>query len=235
MLRDDMIRKSMYCFAPVIMAEMLLCAASALFSDDMIRGLLAGHAAIIAMCLLMIRDDLRKHGRARAGLITDTDSEDCAETIGESHMDALPADRHPVLETAVWMCMACIISIGCTYLLNISGMAQTDIGYMKASKALEAAPVASRLLLTVAAAPVSEELLYRGIIYKRAAACFGEIPGFIVSVLIFAMSHGNATQAIYACVTGMLLTAACRRPHGLRLCVLLHMTINACSSIIFGS
>ncbi len=234
MLRDDMIRKSMYCFAPVIMAEMLLCAASALFSDDMVRGLLAGHAAIIAMCLLMIRDDLRKHGRTRAELMADADSEDGAEIRNESCMDALPAGRYLVLETAVWMCMACIISIGCTYLLNISGLAQTDIGYIKASKALEAAPAASRLLLTVAAAPVSEELLYRSIVYKRAATCFGEIPGFIISVLAFALSHGNATQAIYACVTGMLLTAAGRRHHGLRLCVLLHMTINACSSIIFG-
>ncbi len=90
------------------------------------------------------------------------------------------------------------------------------------------------MLLVLVAAPVSEELLYRGIVYGRVTQCFGERAGFAASVAAFALSHGNLTQAIYACATGALLTAAYREKgiSRLRLCILLHMTMNACSLML---
>ena len=141
-------------------------------------------------------------------------------------------------ETTAWMVGACALCLITTYLLNALGMTGADDAYIRAALVTEKAPAALRVLLVLLIAPVSEEFLYRGIVYGRVTECFGERTGFAASVAAFAISHGNLTQGIYACVTGVLLTAACRRVRNpaisrLWLCILLHITINACSLMVF--
>ncbi|MCM1259212.1 MAG: CPBP family intramembrane metalloprotease [Roseburia sp.] len=54
-------------------------------------------------------------------------------------------------------------------------------------------------------APLAEELLYRGIVYKRAKFFFGVWPGILISAVLFGIVHMNLVQFIYAAVFGVLL------------------------------
>lgn len=53
--------------------------------------------------------------------------------------------------------------------------------------------------------PIVEELLYRGIVFKRSADFLGNRPAIFLSAVIFGLVHMNLVQFIYASVFGILL------------------------------
>lgn len=90
------------------------------------------------------------------------------------------------------------------------------------------------LISTVILAPLSEELVCRGVIYRLA----GKIsPGFwvanIVQALAFGILHGNLIQGAYAFGLGLILGLIYRQFQNIWLCMLLHAVMNF-SSILVG-
>ena len=90
------------------------------------------------------------------------------------------------------------------------------------------------ILSTVILAPVSEELVCRGLVFKLA----GKVsPNFwvanIIQALSFGILHGNWVQGIYAFALGIVLGLVYRRFQNIWLCMLLHASLNF-SSILVG-
>lgn len=90
------------------------------------------------------------------------------------------------------------------------------------------------ILSTVILAPVSEELVCRGLVFKLA----GKVsPNFwvanIIQALSFGILHGNWVQGIYAFALGIVLGLVYRRFQNIWLCMLLHAAMNF-SSILVG-
>lgn len=90
------------------------------------------------------------------------------------------------------------------------------------------------ILSTVIFAPVSEELVCRGLVFKLA----GKVsPNFwvanIIQALSFGILHGNWVQGIYAFALGIVLGLVYRRFQNIWLCMLLHAAMNF-SSILVG-
>lgn len=89
------------------------------------------------------------------------------------------------------------------------------------------------LLSTVVLAPLSEELVCRGVILRLA----GKVsPKFWVANVIQAVSfgilHGNLVQGIYAFALGLVLGAVYGRFRNIWLCMLLHGVMNASSLLV---
>lgn len=89
------------------------------------------------------------------------------------------------------------------------------------------------LISTVILAPLSEELVCRGVIYKLA----GKIsPNFwvanIVQALAFGILHGNLIQGAYAFALGLLLGLVYRQFQNIWLCMLLHASMNFSSVLV---
>ena len=187
---------------PVIIAQMLLCAASALFLDAPAVGAVLGHAACTVMCAVLMR----------------------RQAMTVKHQKSMSA-----LEMLLWIAASCVLCVLSTYALNATGLADADGAYESSEAVIEGASSLVRCILVIIAAPISEELLYRGILYERTAQCFGELAGIAASVLAFALSHGNMVQAIAACASGALFTAAYRRSRTVILPVVMHSAFNACS------
>lgn len=90
------------------------------------------------------------------------------------------------------------------------------------------------VLSTVILAPISEELVCRGIVFKLA----GKVsPNFwvanIIQALAFGILHGNWIQGTYAFALGIVLGLVYRRFQNIWLCMLLHAALNF-SSILVG-
>ena len=258
-MQEEMLQKIAYCFIPLLMEQLLLCAASALFAETPVVGVIAGHVLTAGMCIYLLRRDegmpwvrssgmvqggaeVRWPGPSQARVEMRSFRHTCVEegALGKDRSQKDSDGRRWILrftgsnisagETMIWAAAACSICLLCTYALNIMGLAGTDEAYTEANAVIEEAPGLLRFILVIIVAPVSEELLYRGVLYHRATVCFGERTGFLASVAAFALSHGNLVQGIAACVSGILLTAACRRCAGrLWLPIFLHSVINACS------
>lgn len=90
------------------------------------------------------------------------------------------------------------------------------------------------LISTVILAPLSEELVCRGVIYRLA----GKIsPRFwvanVVQAIAFGILHGNLVQGVYAFVLGLVLGLVYGRFQNIWLCMLLHAAMNG-SSVLVG-
>ena len=86
------------------------------------------------------------------------------------------------------------------------------------------------LIYTILVAPVVEELVFRGIFYKRFKA-FGPFFTALTCSLFFALIHSNFLQFIPAFMMGFVLFSI-RNKYGLRFSILLHVTNNALAILV---
>lgn len=81
-------------------------------------------------------------------------------------------------------------------------------------------------LAVVILAPIAEELLFRGIIFRMLVKHWSEIAAVIVSALLFGIFHMNLMQAIYVLPIGLLLGYTAYKCKSVLPCILIHMINN---------
>lgn len=81
--------------------------------------------------------------------------------------------------------------------------------------------------------PVAEELLFRGIMFKRLMETRGFVSAALWSSLFFLLMHQDGTQMTYAMLLGIFLCYVYEKFGSLRAPVLLHVAAN-CSSLIYS-
>ena len=81
-------------------------------------------------------------------------------------------------------------------------------------------------LAVVILAPIAEELLFRGIIFRMLEKHWSEIAAIIVSALFFGIYHMNLMQAIYVLPIGLLLGYTAYKCKSVLPCILIHMINN---------
>ncbi|MEE0955583.1 MAG: CPBP family intramembrane glutamic endopeptidase [Eubacterium sp.] len=79
---------------------------------------------------------------------------------------------------------------------------------------------------TVITGPAAEELVFRGMIFRRAKGNFGKRWAVAWSAILFGLYHGNMVQFIYAGGLGILLALLYDRYRSLLLVILCHMCVN---------
>lgn len=82
-------------------------------------------------------------------------------------------------------------------------------------------------------APIAEELVFRGLIFRRMRDEIKPVTAIVLSSLVFGLYHGNMVQFIYASLLGALLAIIYHRTGTLWTAVLAHMAANLWS--LFGS
>lgn len=114
--------------------------------------------------------------------------------------------KRPVLSgffgLAVTASSACIFF---NLLFFLLGLFRLTDSHEAVNEVLFGAPFWLQLLVMGAAAPFTEELIYRGLAYRRLRTVMGVLPAAGLSALFFALTHGNLLQGIYTAALGMLL------------------------------
>ncbi len=80
--------------------------------------------------------------------------------------------------------------------------------------------------------PIVEELIFRGLAYRRMRWYLKPLPAMILSSLYFGAVHGNWLQGIYAFLIGMLLAFAYERFKNILAPILIHIGANTVSILI---
>lgn len=105
--------------------------------------------------------------------------------------------------------------------------------YTEIENSIFAAPVILVIIQTVILAPISEELLFRGILYQRLKAFTGKFwLSALISSLIFGVYHLNLAQGIFAFLFGLLACAVYDKIQNLWASILLHIGGNLLSVIL---
>ncbi len=89
-----------------------------------------------------------------------------------------------------------------------------------------------QILVTSVAAPLVEELLFRGIVYKRLRTIMNITPAMIISSALFGLVHGNMVQFIYAFLIGLIFAFVYEKFKTIWAPIILHASANLVSVII---
>ncbi len=105
-------------------------------------------------------------------------------------------------------------------------------GYESVAGVLYQGNFALELVTVAVLVPISEELLFRGLIYRRIRSYAGVGTAIFSSALYFAFYHGNLLQGIYAFILGVLFAYVYERFQNLLAPIAMHIGSNVMSVLI---
>ena len=120
--------------------------------------------------------------------------------------------------------LAFTLNIAVSYFINEFDIKDKNFDDLKDS--IDNASLGLQLLVVAIIAPVVEEVIYRGLVYRRLRHSFGNISAIIASSILFGVLHGNLVQGIYASISGIVLAYIYYKKENIFLCIAYHMAAN---------
>lgn len=126
--------------------------------------------------------------------------------------------------------MVCL-SIALNNLISMSPLVEISKEFQNASDAFYGSNIWMELLGSAIVTPLLEELLHRGIVYKRLRHMMELWSSVLVSALIFAALHFNIVQFLYAFLLGIALALFVEKTGRIYPAVIAHMVANGIAVI----
>lgn len=99
-------------------------------------------------------------------------------------------------------------------------------------KAILNANIVEALLLTCISAPLTEEIIFRGYIFKTINRYHGFIFSAVISSILFGISHIFPISILFAFLCGMFLSYVYYLYKSILMCMILHMMVNLSSLMV---
>lgn len=122
--------------------------------------------------------------------------------------------------------IAILIGVGVNNLVILLMPVSQSQGFAEANEALFGSSFWLQMLNSALVTPVLEEMLYRGVIYKRMSRVTKEWIAIVASSCIFGFMHFNVIQFVYASILGMVLAMLIRVTGHFYVAVLGHIAAN---------
>jgi len=154
------------------------------------------------------------------------------ETLGEVHgsYKSVLKGKYPGLFI--------LLAIGCQFffsgLMNIVTPLFQELfnDYSATMQTLTSGNIFVVLLLMAVVAPISEELVFRGVIMHIASRYVTFLGANMLQAVFFGLYHGNIIQGIYAAFLGFLLGMIYQKFQSIYAPILLHVLINISSNLM---
>lgn len=143
--------------------------------------------------------------------------------------------EHPVLSKrtyAILVPLGICLVLGLNNLIAMSGLAAVSESYQETATLLYTPPLAVQLLSVGILVPIVEELIFRGLIYRRLRKMVAALPAIILTALAFGLFHGNIVQGCYGFFAGLALAFVCEQFGTVKASMLLHMIMNITSCLV---
>lgn len=129
-----------------------------------------------------------------------------------------------------------LFSVGACIALNnliiLSNIQSISMSYGQTMEALYATPLPLQLLCLGIIIPIVEEVIYRGLVYRRLRSSMSFGKAMIGSAMLFGIFHGNVVQLLYALLLGMALSYFYEKYGTLKAPIIAHCAMNIASVLI---
>lgn len=129
-------------------------------------------------------------------------------------------------EWAVWLGLSIVLALGLNFLFVSIGWLGKDSGYQEAATNLYAVGIPAGVLLYGFFSPVTEELLFRGLIFNEVKTFMKPFGAALLSSALFGVYHGNLVQTAYSFAIGMVFAYAYHYSGQFAVPVVMHGVIN---------
>ena len=129
-------------------------------------------------------------------------------------------------KTVITIILAASSSVGLNILLTLTGFVQTSAAYQDVARQQYSAVFGVGALLFGLISPISEEIVFRGLVYNRMRRYYSATAAIFVSGVLFGAYHGNLVQGLYGTCMGILLAYTYERIHSFLIPCLFHAVAN---------
>lgn len=132
----------------------------------------------------------------------------------------------PPVMYGILIAAGAVSCLAASNMISMSGLVGSSENYAEAAGTLYSTGPVLELIGLGILAPIAEEFLFRGLVYRRFKEFNTVIWSMIWASLVFALLHGNMVQGIYAFIMGFLLCYVYERYQSLLAPVVMHMASN---------
>lgn len=147
----------------------------------------------------------------------------------ERQFGITPAVKAPIFKYGVIGMISIAMCIGVNNIFYISGFTVIDQTYAKVTEAMYSADFLVQIICLGILVPIAEELVFRGLMYKRLRYGLPFLPAALYGAFAFAIFHGNMVQMIYAFVLGMLFSYMYEKYGSVKAPIFAHIMMNLVS------
>lgn len=122
--------------------------------------------------------------------------------------------------------LAFLSALGLNTLFHLLGITESSKAFQDTANAQFGVVFLVGLVLYGVLSPFAEEAVFRGLIYNRMKRCFNYPIALVVSSLLFGCYHGNAVQAAYGTLLGLLIAYTYEKYKSFAAPVLFHAVAN---------
>lgn len=125
--------------------------------------------------------------------------------------------------------MAVALCFSLNALIGFSGLDKISGKYQEVAEALYSGGIFLELIAVGVFGPVCEELIFRGLMFKRLCGYVKPIVAVLISAVMFGIYHGNIVQGVYAFFLGAVMAFCYLRFQSLWAPILIHVMANITS------
>ncbi|MCI5873101.1 MAG: CPBP family intramembrane metalloprotease [Clostridiales bacterium] len=140
-------------------------------------------------------------------------------------------DAQTIWEIVLSVSIGAMLGIAVNNLIAMTPLMEISAGFKEANDSFFAGGVVYELLGSCLVIPIAEELLYRGVVFKRLRVFLGVWPAILLSAIIFGAVHANLVQFLYAGILGVLLAYLLQSTGKLYAPILGHIAANVAAVI----
>lgn len=145
----------------------------------------------------------------------------------------LPVNKKAPLRQYMWILLfGSAFCLGMNVIVAMSGLAMKDASFLTASENIYSEGIVVLLICQGILVPIGEEMMFRGVLYRRCREQMGFWGAAFSVSCFFAFVHGSVTQLLYTLVLGLFLAYFYEKFGSLKAAVLLHMLVNTVAILI---
>ncbi|MDO4619180.1 MAG: HAD hydrolase-like protein [Lachnospiraceae bacterium] len=129
-------------------------------------------------------------------------------------------------------CMGFGMTVGFSLSVVIGMLQIADPTYEATAEMFAAPNILMQIAVLGLIGPAAEEVVFRGLIYRRIRDYLGVFWAAVLSAAVFGIVHGNLTQGIFAFLLGILLAMLYEHYGSLKACMAAHMANNLFSVLL---
>lgn len=132
---------------------------------------------------------------------------------------------------SIWYVLFTVIlaassSLGLNVLLALTRLVESSASYQDVAQQQYGVIFGVGMILFGLISPITEEIVFRGLIFNRLRRYFPHMAAVVVSGVLFGIYHGNLVQGLYGGCMGILMAYLYERMHSFFIPCLFHATAN---------
>lgn len=140
--------------------------------------------------------------------------------------------KAPLVQYLPMLVMAGMLNIALNNLIMVGNLASYSTEYRETTEAFYSSPLAMQILCLGILVPIAEELVFRGLMYRRMREDTGVVLSIIYSAVVFGVIHGNMVQILYGTAMGLMLAYVCEKYGTVAAPIAAHITVNLVSILV---